>query len=293
MKHFGEKVKVTRKSKGITQKGLAEGICTQATISNLENGSSFPGLSTLLAITSRLDIEFSDIYEYTELNSNGYSELFKQIKMFCGQGKYKEAYKNLTNTIEFDQLGTNIEIKQYYYYLGITSLLGKQKFSDALYNFNLALFTETSKHLSSVDVLITNGIGLAYDLNSEESKAKTYFEKALVQLKNLREQHQDAVEMTTIYYTIAQFYRKIGEFKKALNLTKLGIEIQKKQQTFFCLDALIYEQGINSAELGKLKEAQQQFFYAAAMSEFNQNGKLNQQIKAQIEHYQLSSYHYW
>lgn len=61
MEHFGQKVKETRIVKGVTQKGLAEGICTQATISNLENGSSFPGLGTLLAIASRLDIDFSEI----------------------------------------------------------------------------------------------------------------------------------------------------------------------------------------------------------------------------------------
>lgn len=293
MEHFGQKVKAARMIKGVTQKGLSEGICTQATISNLENGSSFPGLGTLLAIASRLDIEFSEIYEHTELNGNGYSEVFKQIKILCGKGKYKEAYKILTTEIKFEYLGTTSEIKHYYYYLGITNLLVKENFSDAFYNLNLALFTETGKHITSMDVLITIGIGLAYQKNLEESKAKTYFERGLSQLASLKEQHQDAVEMITIYYTEAKFYRKIEEYKKALKLAQLGIESQKNEQISFCLDALIYEKGSNLAALGKKREAEQQFFYAAAMAEFNQNTALVNLIKEQVGNYQLEGYRYW
>ena len=37
MKKLGEKIKNIRRSKGLTQNELAEGICTQATVSNLEN----------------------------------------------------------------------------------------------------------------------------------------------------------------------------------------------------------------------------------------------------------------
>ncbi|CAD5901894.1 helix-turn-helix domain-containing protein [Carnobacterium maltaromaticum] len=293
MEHFGQKVKETRIVKGVTQKGLAEGICTQATISNLENGSSFPGLGTLLAIASRLDIDFSEIYEHTELNGNGYSEVFKQIKVLCGKEQYKKAHKILTTEIKFEHLGTNSEIKHYYYYLGITSLLAKNNFSDAFYNLNLALFIETGKHITSIDVLITTGIGLAYQLNSEESKAKTYFERGLNQLDSLKDQHQDSVEMITIYYRVAKFYRKIEEYKKALNLINLGIAIQKNEQVFFCLDTLIYEKGSSLAALGKKKEAEQQFFYAAAMAEFNQNIALVKLIKEQVGNYQLEGYRYW
>lgn len=293
MEHFGEKVKATRIVKGVTQKSLAEGICTQATISNLENGSSFPALGTLLAIASRLDIEFSEIYEHTELNGNGYSEVFKQIKILCGKGKYKEAYKNLTTKIKFECLGTNSEIKHYYYYLGITSLLAEENFSDAFYNLNLALFTETGKDITSIDVLITIAIGLAYQLNHEENKAETYFERGIKQLNNLKTQHHDSIEMITIYYTVAKFYREIGEYKKALNLTKLGIDSQKNEQGFFYLDALIYEKGSNLAALGKTKEAEQQFFYVAAMAEFSENAVLVNLVKEQVENYQLAGYHYW
>ncbi|WP_413497376.1 hypothetical protein [Carnobacterium maltaromaticum] len=99
--------------------------------------------------------------------------------------------------------------------------------------------------------------------------------------------------MITIYYRVAKFYRKIEEYKKALNLINLGIAIQKNEQVFFCLDTLIYEKGSSLAALGKKKEAEQQFFYAAAMAEFNQNTTLVKLIKEQVGNYQLEGYRYW
>lgn len=58
---FGEEIKKKRLEKGLTQKELSENICTQATVSNLENGASVPTISILLKLADRLNIEFSDI----------------------------------------------------------------------------------------------------------------------------------------------------------------------------------------------------------------------------------------
>ena len=60
---IGEEVKSKRLNRGLTQSQLAEDICTQATISNLENGASVPTISILLKLAERLNIEFSNIYD--------------------------------------------------------------------------------------------------------------------------------------------------------------------------------------------------------------------------------------
>ncbi|CCO13055.2 helix-turn-helix family protein [Carnobacterium maltaromaticum LMA28] len=56
MKTLGDVIKEKRLAKGLKQGELAEGICTQATISNLENKSGMPNLPILIAIANRLDI---------------------------------------------------------------------------------------------------------------------------------------------------------------------------------------------------------------------------------------------
>ncbi|WP_325052396.1 helix-turn-helix domain-containing protein [Carnobacterium maltaromaticum] len=56
---LGDVIKEKPLAKGLKQGELAEGICTQATISNLEKKSGMPNLPILIAIANRLDIEFS------------------------------------------------------------------------------------------------------------------------------------------------------------------------------------------------------------------------------------------
>ncbi|MGX7420174.1 helix-turn-helix domain-containing protein [Carnobacterium gallinarum] len=296
MKELGEKIKETRITKGLTQKDLADGICTQATISNLENGASFPALGTLLAISDRLNIEFSEIYEYTALNKNGYSDIFKKIRVLCGQGKYAEAYKMIAAEVEFDKLETVYETKQYYYYLGITSLLGADKYSDALYNFNLALFTETGKNLDIIDVLTTNAIGLAYDMNAEKEKAKTYFEKSISQLNEVighLDSLQDTIEITKVYYNSARFYGKIEEFKKALEFVELGIDLQQKQSTSYTLGYLMYEKGYILFKLGNKVDAEKSYFCAAALGELNEDAALISDVKKSMKEHKIAGYKYW
>lgn len=296
MKELGEKIKETRIAKGLTQKDLADGICTQATISNLENGASFPALGTLLAISDRLNIEFSEIYEYTTLNNNGYSETFKKIRVLCGKGKYSEAYQMIMDKIEFDKLETVYETKQYYYYLGITSLLGVDKYSDALYNFNLALFTETGKNLDIIDVLTTNAIGLAYDMNSEKEKAKTYFEKSLSQLDEILvhfDSLQDTIEITKVYYNTAKFYSKTEDFDKALNLIELGINMQKRQNTTYTLGHLMYEKGYCLSKLGEKAAAEKSYFCAAGLAELDEEAELLEAIKKSMKENKITGYKYW
>ncbi|MGK9518150.1 hypothetical protein O6467_25660, partial [Salmonella enterica subsp. enterica] len=82
-------------------------------------------------------------------------------------GEYKKAQTLLKKSIKLDKLERDYEIKEYYYYLGLTSLVGEGNYSDAHYNFNLALFSETGKKLDIIDVLTTNGIAVAYFLNDE------------------------------------------------------------------------------------------------------------------------------
>ncbi|WP_233637871.1 helix-turn-helix transcriptional regulator [Carnobacterium maltaromaticum] len=77
---IGEAIKKKRLVGGLTQAELAEGICTQATISNLESKGSLPTTSILLKITDKLNIEFNEIYEYSLGNQNGYTQYLKKLE---------------------------------------------------------------------------------------------------------------------------------------------------------------------------------------------------------------------
>ncbi len=109
MTTLGDKIKEKRIEQGLKQAELAEGICTQATISNLENNTSIPTLSILLAIGNRLNIEINELSEYALEQSNPAVAIFKKVQNLRSQFKLKEAHDFLKKELNFEELKTNRE----------------------------------------------------------------------------------------------------------------------------------------------------------------------------------------
>ena len=294
MINLGEKIKKIRLEKGLTQAELAEGICTQASISNLEKNVSVPSLLILLEIGNRLNIEFSELSEYAVEQASPAVTVFKKVQNLRSQFKLKEAY-SLVQKLDVNDLKTNHEKKQYYYYLGITSLLGYNKISDATYNFNLGLNLETETHLEFLDILITNGIGLAYFMESEHEKALTYFEKSLILLDGFLEQTDSSIEngeVLKVYFTSAKFYSEIGNYNKALSLCELSIALQKKLNMNYELDRLYYEKAFNLIQLGERKGGKEYYYYASVLSKLSDNDVLSKVIKKDMATFDLGVFPY-
>ncbi|WP_010050255.1 helix-turn-helix transcriptional regulator [Carnobacterium maltaromaticum] len=292
---IGEVIKRNRLEEGLTQAELAEGICTQATISNLENKGSLPTTSILLKITDRLKIEFNEIYEYSLNTHNGYNKVFKEIRKLCSKRGHKEAYDLLINSIDFNKLDTIYEIKQFYYFKGISVLVAYENTSDAIYYFNQALASESGNSLDFLDVSATNGIGIAYDIANEDDKAQTYYEKSLEQLDELLtiiDTINNSPEIAKIYYNTAMFYSKIGKYNKAVNLCSLGIQLLQDEDLTYYLEYLLYEKGFNLLKLKKTEEAEKFYLYAFVMADIHKNYLLLDVIKENIEKYNIKEYKY-
>lgn len=293
---FGEEIKKKRLEKGLTQKELAENICTQATVSNLENGASVPTISILLKLADKLNIEFADIYDYTIESENEYNQIFKEVRELCSKVKHKEAYNLLKSRVDSDKIDTIYDKKLYYYFMGITSLMGQENSSDAIYYFNLVLTSETETSLDFLDVSATNGIGIAYYMQKENEKALTYFEKSLEQLDELFtliDTIKDSQEIAKIYYNTAKFYSEIGKYSKALNLTNLGIKLLKNERLGYYLDLLLYEKAFNLMKLGKKEESEKFYLFAMVMADFNDNKFAIDTIKSDIIEYSIEEYKYY
>ena len=185
-------------------------------------------------------------------NDNSFIEIFNQVKALCNKGEYKKAQTLLKKSIKLDKLERDYEIKEYYYYLGLTSLVGEGNYSDAHYNFNLALFSETGKKLDIIDVLTTNGIAVAYFLNDELDKAHVYFTKSIAQLEELRSAGDhllDSMEVIKIYFNTAKYYSATENYKNAIEFCTIGIKLQQKEDKMHGLENLLYEKAHNLFKL--------------------------------------------
>lgn len=110
MEKIGNKIRKYRLEKNMTQSQLADGICTQATISNLENNSSLPSIANLLLIAERLSIKHTDLYEAILVNSSGYIDTFNKVKSLQREDNYIEANQLLKKAIDYSDLASIYEM---------------------------------------------------------------------------------------------------------------------------------------------------------------------------------------
>lgn len=70
-KMFGERVRIMRKLRGMTQSELADKIrATQSTITNVENGRRAPSLKNLLGFSKALNVSIDWLLEVSEPTPN-------------------------------------------------------------------------------------------------------------------------------------------------------------------------------------------------------------------------------
>lgn len=91
MKSLGDAIKSGRLKRNMTQQELAEGICTQATISNIEKSGKLPAINLLLAIADRLDIEIEEFYYLIGENTTENGKIMKKVKLLCSQSRHQDA----------------------------------------------------------------------------------------------------------------------------------------------------------------------------------------------------------
>lgn len=290
---LGDAIKEARITKNLTQSELAEGICTQATISNLEHNTSIPTVATLRSIAAKLMLNFNDLVAYYPAGS-GSIDILMESKKFLRNRKYREAKKILTDNIDEKKLDVN-EFKEYQYYLGICSLIGENDSKEAMYHFNLGMQEQSTLSSKLTEALTINGIAVAYFNLKELEKAKVYFEKAIKLLEEVRsmdDPYLDLKECVKIYYNTAKYYSFVEEFSKAIELCSIGISLQQQEGDYTGLEVLYYEKGFNLAKINELEQAKKMYFVALGLSEINSHEALIEQILIDAEEYNLNPIEY-
>ncbi|PLS39193.1 XRE family transcriptional regulator [Carnobacterium maltaromaticum] len=295
MKRIGLRVKKSRLANGLTQKELAKGICAQATISHLEKGNSQPSLALIVAIYKRLGLKVDNLYAGITTKAY-YTKIYAQVRTLISQQHYQESLALLTEKIKVNQLENPNEIKQYHYYYGINTLLGYHTYSDAFYHFSLTLLTKTTNQADHLDLLATNGMGVAYLLNSEPCKAHTYFKKSEQLVKQSLKTVstlQASSEIVKIYYTLAKYYSRDKEYNKSVEFCEKGIKLQNKHQLKDYLGILYYEKGFNLKKLNRLSEAEDYLVNAFYAAKESNNQCLMDVLKNNQKNDSLDDYPYW
>lgn len=255
------KIKCRRKQLNMSQAELANGICTQGTISNIENGNSFPSTVVLKDIALKLGIDLLDI-TFTE--QDDIEKVLDKVSKLTSFGEHKSAYYELNGKINPLAIKSITTKKKYYYYLGSTTLIGLNDVKNAKIIFE-NIFNDFEMGSDVVDLLIYAGMGILKIEMGFVDEAREWFEKAQLLLKNSTLFNVDnIIEILKIYFNIAKYYSIIEDYDNAIKICDEGIYWANQLRTSYHLGYLTYEKGFNCFKIGKIRESE--ILYNMALS---------------------------
>ncbi len=270
MRLRGDVLKQIRRKRGLSQTALAEGICTQATISLMEKQNRLPKMDILTAICERLNIQPDRIVEN---EVSGVNDTFNQIIDALTDQEYDLA-KQLISKISIKSLNSDFDKQRYYYLLGMVQI-SQDQIDDAIFNFELVLtqFATTSANIYLA--MTTAGMALAYLKRDDHERAVRLTDRAVKLIDNKKligSLHQWA----SINCKIAELYWRLGEPEKALASAQRGIQLCRDRDSLFILDRLYLYVGRAHIAMGEKEKAKQALEVAKSLS-IARHGKLNEE----------------
>ncbi|KIS04222.1 helix-turn-helix domain-containing protein [Paucilactobacillus wasatchensis] len=277
MKLRGDQLKMLRKNKGLSQKQLAAGICTQATVSLIEKKGNVPSMQILTQLCARLGVSIDTIL----IDENQVlTDVFETINQLILQKKY-DAATNQLNNIGIKQLRQTYDKQRYYYFLGMLQLNQNENYDEALFNFELVLkqFTQAGDQIYQIMATIAAGNTWFYKHN--QVNAEKLATQATVLLEQI-DPKTDYYKLIASYVSLAQLHQHIDQMGNALQLNNVALNLCRQYETLFLIDEVYLQLGDCNLKMGNVDETQKNWQIAASLSIVNQHAELQQKISLRL-----------
>ena len=232
MRLRGDVLKQIRRKRGLSQTALAEGICTQATISLMEKQNRLPKMDILTAICERLNISSDRIVEN---EVSGINETFNQIVDNLISRNFEDA-SALLKKVHVKNLESDFDKQRYYYLVGMVQVESNQ-IDEAIFNFELVLtqFATTSANIYLA--MTTAGMALAYLKRGDKERAARLTNRSVKLIDN-KKLIRSLYQWASIDCQIAELYLQLEDPDNAIEVANKGIELCREHDSLFLLDEL-------------------------------------------------------
>ncbi len=232
MRLRGDVLKQIRRKRGLSQTALAEGICTQATISLMEKQNRLPKMDILTAICERLNISSDRIVEN---EVSGINETFNQIVDNLISRNFEDA-SALLKKVHVKNLESDFDKQRYYYLVGMVQVESNQ-IDEAIFNFELVLtqFATTSANIYLA--MTTAGMALAYLKRGDKEQAGRLTNRSVKLIDN-KKLIGSLYQWASIDCQIAELYLQLEDPDNAIEVANKGIELCREHDSLFLLDEL-------------------------------------------------------
>ncbi|WP_208560790.1 helix-turn-helix domain-containing protein [Marinilactibacillus kalidii] len=267
-----ERFIAARKQKGLSQYELAEGICTQATLSRFENNAHVPNLKILNKLCNKLDLPLGELFPkvgvaYTEVTTK-----MNQAEFYLITSEYQKA-SDLLETIEIDQYEEPGLCARYLYIKGFLAIFRNEPLIDNLFIFDQLLTEKDCADAGIFQLLAYTGIGMIYAREKDQVKAEFYFSKVLEQIYAYpTKKMEDTWRVLHIVFECGVFYADVGELEISNALLNYAISICSDNHVTYYLARAAIQLAKNAIVLNRPKAEILGLIYdARAYSKVNRN----------------------
>ncbi|MGP4071000.1 helix-turn-helix domain-containing protein [Piscibacillus sp. B03] len=230
---IGKRIYELRRYFKITQKELCEGICTQAYISKIENGSLAIAADILFEIAERLGVDINYFYDSTYNSRVDYAlEVELEARELVKNDEFEKLEELITRE-EKTPLMNNKKFKQFILWqkaLCARYIDEDYENSEALLDQALQLSNTSSKSYSEREIhMLINKANLHTDRKNFQ-KAISIYEDAQSAINKLPYLH-DGNLITLINFNLARIYYFKEDYKQTIHYAEEGIIHCKKNQS--------------------------------------------------------------
>lgn len=221
-------VKNKRKSLGMTQKDLAEGICAQGIISQIEKGGITPSIEILIPLLKKLQISREFVEQLFDIEEEEAPDLFSnQIKDILNTRDYS-TLDFILSQISYARL--SVKNKVVYDWLDSILLYHSKNCKElALQKLNKLLLS--LKPTDPFFFRVKMSLGNFYSDSGDVNKALTIYKELLPLLIQLN----DWEEVVKFHYNIARSYYYVNDLPNSLKYNLLAIDLIIEHKSFLLL----------------------------------------------------------
>lgn len=241
---IGKVIKNLRKFSNMSQKDLAEGICTQAHISKIENSNEVPSAILLYQLAKKLGVDMNYFFDIAENPRLDYiRDVYHLIRYYIRERDY-EAVHNIIKAEQKNPLFFSTEHKQFFlWHEAICEFYLNKNDTKSIEKLNFALrltYYSRNRLMKEREIEISNSIAILYKEKGDYDEAITLYNSLLEHIR-LIENPRDLTIRLRIEYGLGKAYTDIGEYEKSLDICKKGISYALKNEVLYLLGELYYQ----------------------------------------------------
>ncbi|QTC40431.1 helix-turn-helix domain-containing protein [Bacillus sp. V3] len=282
---LGEKIQLLRKKSFLSQKDLGEGICSQAFISQIEQGKIAVSAEVLYQLSVKLGVDTNYFFEQSDSERKDYIE---DVIMLARGYIHNRDYDTLAGLIKSEENSPLLKQKRYRQFIiwnkSIIALHVEKNPQMALRLAEEALnMKETSSNtysLREIEILITKG-NILIELKRIKH-AITTFETAKMHIHSTIHTYSHNIYIR-LFFNLARAYYSNEQYEDSLSTTVQGISYCKQQKSTYGLGELYYQKAMCMEKHGKYQLAAENYLISKFIFKLNKDDHLSAKADSSFE----------